>query len=165
MKNALLLLATIILFSSCTENYSNGERIGFVTQFSRTGVMWKSHEGHLNMTQTGMNSSQPFDFSVDNDNEDQRVVSTLDSAATLGWKVKLRYHETMGKNWLNNRGDTNHFVTTVEVLDKKPMENLFGNQTPSTPKTTNKTDTIYIIVLDPQWVKQLPDGTIIKKSK
>ena len=56
--------ATLML-QSCSENYSNGERIGVVTQFSKSGVIWKSHEGHLNVTQTGMNSSVPFDFSIE----------------------------------------------------------------------------------------------------
>ena len=162
MKNLVILFTVTLLLSSCTENYSNGERIGLVTQFSRTGIIWKSWEGHLNMTQTGMNSSQPFDFSVDNDNEDQNLIATLDSAATLGWKVKLRYHETAGKNWFKNRGNTDHFITAVEVLDKNPLGSVFGQKTPTTP-TAGKPDTIYIIVLDPQWVKELPDGTIIKK--
>ena len=66
------LLAAIFALPGCSENYSNGERIGVVTQFSNTGVIWKSHEGHLNVTQTGMNSSVPFDFSIDNDNENRQ---------------------------------------------------------------------------------------------
>jgi hypothetical protein len=47
----------IIFLSSCSENYSNGERIGLITQFSHKGLFWKSWEGQLNLTQTGMNSS------------------------------------------------------------------------------------------------------------
>ena len=121
-----VLLAAIILFSSCSsENYSNGERIGVITQFSRTGIFWKSWEGHLNATQTGMNSSVPFDFSIDNESEPGRVIRTIDSAAQYGWKVKLRYHETFGKNWFNNRGETDHFITTVEVLDRA-MATMFS---------------------------------------
>ena len=164
MKNILILFAAVLLLSSCTENYSNGERIGLVTQFSRTGVIFKSWEGHLNMTQTGMNSSQAFDFSVDSDREDPKIIELLDSAATYGWKVKLKYHETMGKNWFRNRGDTDHFISSVEILDKNPVGTVFGQKPPSNQPSI-KTDTIYIIVLDPQWVKQLPNGTIIKKSQ
>ena len=91
MKKQFLLaiaFASLIL-TSCSENYSNGERIGVITQFSETGLIWKSWEGHLNVTQTGMNSSVPFDFSIDNDNPNQAVINTLDSAAQHGWKVKL----------------------------------------------------------------------------
>lgn len=142
----ILLPLMVMLFTSCSENYSNGERIGLVTQFSKTGITWKSWEGHLNMTQTGMNSSTPFDFSIDNDNEDPLIVKALDSAATLGWKVKITYHETMGYNWFKNRGNTDHFVTNVEVLDKNPVGHVLG-----TDKSNNQTgrvvDTIYVVIV------------------
>jgi hypothetical protein len=122
MKKILAVLLSLVLLTSCSENYSNGERIGVVTQFSKTGVVWKSNEGHLNVTQTGMNSSVPFDFSIDNDNESEELIKKIDSAAQFGWKVKLVYHETFGKNWFNNRGETDHFVTDCQVLEKN-----FGN--------------------------------------
>lgn len=96
MKKLLFLLLISISLISCSENYSNGERIGVVTQFSKSGIIFKSHEGHLNVTQTGMNSSVPFDFSIDRDNEDPTVVAAIDSAAQYGWKVKLIYHEVFG---------------------------------------------------------------------
>lgn len=151
MHKILMFLIACILLSSCTENYSNGERIGLITQFSRTGIFWKSYEGHLNLTQTGMNSSSavPFDFSIDNDNEPKGLVATIDSAAQHGWKVKLTYHETAGKNWLGNRGGTDHFITSCEILDKNPIQhalNGVGNTTPQdTPKGVVR-DTIYVII-------------------
>ncbi|MBS1903490.1 MAG: hypothetical protein JSS75_07300 [Bacteroidetes bacterium] len=119
MKKTFTFIAVALLFAGCaSEDYSNGERIGLITQFSRAGIFWKSWEGHLNVTQTGMNSSVPFDFSVDNDAEPPLVIRTLDSAARFGWKVKLVYHETFNKNWFSNRGETNHFITRVDVLDR-----------------------------------------------
>ena len=150
MKVALLIAFCIFLFflSSCSENYSNGERIGVITQFSNTGVIWKSHEGHLNVTQTGMNSSVPFDFSVDNDNESPDVIRLLDSAAQFGWKVKLVYHQTFGKNWFKNRGETDHFVNKVEVLEKN-FGNMFnGSSYDSTAnnRTGKIIDTIYVVI-------------------
>lgn len=147
------MIATVLILSSCSENYSNGERIGVITQFSKSGVIYKSHEGHLNVTQTGMNSSVPFDFSVDNDNEPETVIATLDSAAEHGWKVKLVYHETRGWNWFDNRGETNHFVTDVEVLEKNFGNAFNGKQlekqieSKSEEKITGKTrDTIYVVI-------------------
>lgn len=148
----LLLALAITSLTSCSENYSNGERIGLVTQFSKTGIIWKSWEGHLNMTQTGMNSSTPFDFSVDNDKEDASLVSILDSSANFGWKVKITYHQTSGYNWFNNRGETNHFVTSVQVLDKNPIGHAFGNNTDDKKsncdcKVSGKViDTIYVVI-------------------
>lgn len=157
MKNkiTIFLIAIIAIFTtSCTENYSNGERIGMVTKFSEKGLVYKSWEGHLNTTQTGMNSSEGFDFSVDNDVNDPIVIATLDSAATYGWKVKIKYHETFGKNWFSNRGETNYFVNEVDILDKNPMSSLFGTKSDTTStksncdcKTNGRTiDTIYVVI-------------------
>lgn len=145
MKKLILFAAIAIAFCSCTENYSNGERIGVVTQLSNTGVFWKSWEGHLNVTQTGMNSSVPFDFSIDNDHEDPAVIKTLTDAAQNGWKVKLIYHETQGKNWFNNRGETNHFISKVEVLDKN-MASLFNNKGEAADRPGRIIDTIYVVI-------------------
>ena len=149
----LALLATISM-TSCTENYSNGERIGMITKFSKKGLVFDSWEGSLNTTQTGMNSATPFEFSVDNDVNDATVISTLDSAATNGWKVKIKYHETFGKNWFSNRGETNYFVKDVVVLDRDPIGNMFGGgeakkykNSNCDCKTTGKViDTIYVVI-------------------
>jgi len=145
MKNkSIIAVCLLLVLSSCSENYSNGERIGVVTQFSETGIIYKSWEGHLNVTQTGMNSSVPFDFSIDNDKPDQQVINTIDSAAQHGWKVKLVYHETAGWNWFHNRGETDHFITKVEVLEKN-FGNAFNGNTES--KTTGRViDTIYVVI-------------------
>lgn len=141
-----LLITSLFTTTSCSENYSKGERIGVITQFSETGMIWKSNEGHLNVTQTGMNSSVPFDFSIDNDNKNQEAVNTLDSAAQHGWKVKLKYHETFGKNWFNNRGQTDHFITDVEVLEKNFGNAFNGNNKVTEKSTGHIIDTIYVVI-------------------
>ena len=146
--NLIVLIATIVGFTSCSENYSNGERIGLITQFSRSGLMFKTYEGHLNLTQTGMNSSSavPFDFSIDRDKEDQALIAKIDSAAQYGYKVKLTYHETFGWNWFNNRGETEHFILTCEILDKNPIQSAF-NGTKSTTNSNVIHDTIYVVIV------------------
>ena len=139
-----VVLLVVIASLFCSENYSNGERIGVITQFSESGLIWKSWEGHLNVTQTGMNSSVPFDFSIDNDKPDQEIINILDSAAQYGWKVKLVYHETFGKNWLSNRGETNYFISKVEVLEKNFGNAFNGNKQ---QKIGGKViDTIYVVI-------------------
>jgi len=147
----LAIVAVAFINTSCTENYANGERIGLVTQFSQSGIVWKSWEGHLNLTQTGMNSSsaQPFDFSVDNDHPEEDVISLIDSAANFGWKIKITYHETFGKNWFHNRGETSHFVTKVEVLDRNPVANAFngGKIHENSAVSGRVIDTIYVVII------------------
>jgi hypothetical protein len=144
IKFIFLALVATITMTSCTENYSNGERIGMITKFSEKGLIWSSWEGTLNTTQTGMNSAEPFEFSVDNDVNDPVVIATLDSAATQGWKVKIKYHQTFGKNWFSNRGETNHFVKSVEVLDRDPMGSVFGNNNNPGGKVV---DTVYVVIV------------------
>jgi hypothetical protein len=149
------LLAIVVLsMTSCSENYSNGERIGMITKFSQKGLIWSSWEGTLNTTQTGMNSAEPFEFSVDNDVNDPKVIATLDSAANYGWKVKVTYHQVKGWNWFNNRGETNYFAKEVTVLDKNPLANMFGNENNSGNTSTGNQnvvggrviDTIYVVI-------------------
>lgn len=124
MKKIKFVITTCLLFlilgltTSCSENYSNGERIGIITQFSHKGIWWKSWEGHLNVTQTGMNTANSFDFSIDNDKQDETLVKTIDSAAIHGWKVKLVYHQVFGFNWFENRGHTDFFIEKCEVLER-----------------------------------------------
>jgi hypothetical protein len=119
-----ILLATLVvasLFTSCKEHFSDGERVGTVTKFSKAGVFWDSWDGLLNITQTGMNSSgEPFAFSIDNDrNDQQKLIDTLVKAQVEGWKVKIKYHQVWGaKNVFNNRGESDFFVDDVIVLDK-----------------------------------------------
>lgn len=136
---------------SYTENYSNGDKIGTITAFKKEGRIFKSYEAHLNVTQTGANSSAGFDFSVDNDENPKDVIAILDSAQNNGWKIKVVYHEVMGWNIWENRGHTNFFVTKVVVLDKnfdKPLNNV---SQPVNPIQNNSIqgirDTIYIVVV------------------
>jgi hypothetical protein len=140
-----LSLGLALVMTSCTENYSNGERIGMITKFSQKGLVFDSWEGTLNTTQTGMNSAQPFEFSVDNDVNDPKTIAKLDSAATYGWKVKIKYHQTFGKNWFSNRGETNFFVNEVQVLDKDPIGNMFGDKA-AAPTGGRVVDTIYVVI-------------------
>ena len=136
-----LILTVVFVFVFSTENYSEGERIGFITKFSKKGRFWKSWEGELNLTQTGMNTSSVFQFSLDNDMQQNDVVSLIDSAANNGWKVKLNYHETSFKNLFDNRGETNYFITNMTILDKHPLGiSPFGNQ------TGRVIDTIYVVI-------------------
>jgi len=106
-RTLFLSLAAVVMFTSCTENQANGERIGMITKFTKGGIIWKSHEAHLNATQTGMNSAEGFDFSVDNDINDPVIIATLDSAATLylsgaGTSTRSAYIQGINTGGANN---------------------------------------------------------------
>ena len=103
-KLILLLICTLFCLTSCKEHFSDGERVGTITKFSKAGVIWDSWDGHLNITQTGMNSAgEPFAFSLDNDRNDQdSIINLLSEAQLKGWKIKLLYHQVWGlKNVLS----------------------------------------------------------------
>lgn len=139
-----IILCTVFL-QSCKENYSNGEKVGNLIEFTQKGVIYDSWEGRLNMTQTGMNTSgEPFSFSFDNDRDDQdSIINLMKQAQVEGWKLKIRYHEVWGfKNVFYNRGETNYFVDGVTVLDKdfaNPLRQLGQQQ-------GRVVDTIFVVI-------------------
>ena len=143
-----LAFAACTLLTSCKENYSNGEKVGNLIEFTQKGVWWDSWEGRLNMTQTGMNTSgEPFSFSFDNDRSDQdSLILLMKEAQVKGWKLKVRYHEVWGmKNFLHNRGETAYFIDDVTVLDKdfaNPLKNSLGNSS----RQGRVVDTIYVVI-------------------
>lgn len=155
MKKYLLFALIIMTFGlmSCSENYSNGERIGLVTKFSKKGLIFKSWESEINLTQTGMNTSSLFECSIDNDRPDATLIATMDSAAVHGWKVKIQYHQVFGWNWFSNRGETDFFVTGIQVLDRNMTNNARELTNPGF-NTSNRQgkvqDTIYVIIIDPK---------------
>ena len=132
---------------SCKENYSNGEKVGNLIEFTTKGVFWDSWEGRLNLTQTGMNTSgDPFSFSFDNDRNDQdSLISIMKEAQVKGWKLKIRYHSVWGfKNFFCNRGETDYFVDDVTILDKdfaNPLKHI--QQAQSAGRVV---DTIYVVI-------------------
>jgi hypothetical protein len=145
------------------ENYSNGERIGYVTKFSHKGQFWKSWEGELNLTQTGMNTSSTFDFSIDNDKNLSNVIATIDEAVNKGWKVKLTYHQVNFRNWFSNRGETDYFVDNIVVLDKNtPGSNsLLGGD----DSRGHIIDTVYVVIDKSELQQQMQAKKVLNENK
>lgn len=147
VRAALMLpvLAGSMLLQGCKENYSNGEKVGNLIEFTRKGVIYDSWEGRLNLTQTGMNTSgEPFSFSFDNDRTDQdSIIELMKQAQVEGWKVKLRYHEVWGfKNVFYNRGETGYFIDGLTVLDKdfaNPLKQMGSRQ-------GQVIDTVFVVI-------------------
>ena len=145
MKYVVIILALLML-AGCKENYSNGEKVGNLIEFTRKGVFWDSWEGRLNLTQTGMNTSgDPFSFSFDNDRNDQdSLFSIMKQAQVAGWKLKIRYHSVWGfRNFFGNRGETDYFVDDVTILDKD-FANPLKHLQPS--RSGRVVDTVYVVI-------------------
>jgi hypothetical protein len=146
ISKLIVLIGLLISFTSCTENYSNGDRVGLISKFSKKGLVFNTWEGSMSITQTGMNQSgNDFEFSIDRDNQNDELINKIDSAVQLGYKVKLRYHETYGWNWWKNRGETDYFVTSCEILDKTPVQSTFNGN--SSNSATIIHDTIYVVIV------------------
>jgi aryl-phospho-beta-D-glucosidase BglC (GH1 family) len=147
----LFLIFTLTL-EGCKEHFSDGERVGTVTKFSKAGVIWDSWDGDLNLTQTGMNSAgEPFSFSFDNDRSDQdSLIELVNEAQRYGWKIKIVYHQVWGlKNVLNNRGENDYFVDNVIVLDKtfaKPLGDITKKDTVLQIGTID--NPLYVVIME-----------------
>lgn len=146
----ILALVTMSM-TSCKEHFSDGERVGTVTKFSKAGVFYDSWDGLLNITQTGMNSSgEPFAFSMDNDRTDQdSLINLLIKAQVEGWKVKIKYHQVWGfKNAFHNRGESDYFVDDVIILDKNfsKIKDVITGASPSKDKVNR--DTLYVKIVE-----------------
>lgn len=120
MKKVLIITVMAIAmfnFTSCCTTSQNGTAVGYITDFYNEGAIWKSWEGHINMTQTGTNTAQGCNFSIDNDVKiDTALINKLQMAVDSGYKVKLTYHAYLGTNWFQNKGCTNNFVTACDYI-------------------------------------------------
>ena len=152
--NLAIVMLLMVSFTSCKENYSVGEKVGNLIEFTKKGLIWESWEGRMNLTQTGMNTSgEPFQFSFDNDRNDQdSLVQLLYQAQIEGWKVKLKYHEVWGlKNVFFNRGETDYFIDDVEILDRNfanPLRQMGNRQ-------GQVVDTVWVVVDKAEMLKHM----------
>lgn len=109
-----LLVVFGILYALTGWSYSDGERAGTVSKFSRRGFIFKTYEGVLNVGgfsgETGSLTPQYFDFSVDND----AVAKQITQAVKTGQRVTLHYEEKIIKFPWN--GETKYYITGVEIV-------------------------------------------------
>jgi hypothetical protein len=115
-----LLGAPLILLLSCwgmsltsglMPDYSTGTREGYLTKISEKGVIWKTHEGEMQIGTGDLAALQkPFAFSVNKNNSDVYKLVYENQ----GKKVKLSY-----KGWLimpYSIGDSNCEVVDVHLI-------------------------------------------------
>lgn len=117
-----LLIVFGVLYALTGWSYSDGERAGTISKFSRRGFVFKTYEGVLNVGgfsgETGSLTPQYFDFSVD----DNAVASQITQAVKTGQRVTLHYEEKILK--LPWNGETKYYITGVEVVG--PTQQPYG---------------------------------------
>lgn len=95
--------------------YSEGERAGVVSKFSKKGYVFKTYEGELNVGAQGQVSNMNqniWAFTLQN-SDDTAIVNNLEEAMLYGKRVRLHYEQRIFKFfWM---GDSEFFVTKVDV--------------------------------------------------
>lgn len=109
-----LLVVFGILYALTGWSYSDGERAGTISKFSRRGFVFKTYEGVLNVGgfsgETGSLTPQYFDFSV----KDDAIATQVTNAVKSGQRVTLHYEEKIIR--LPWNGDTKYYITAVELI-------------------------------------------------
>ena len=98
-------------------NYSSGVRAGVPVKFSKKGVVFKTHEGELNVG--GLTNSAdgaiPTTWRFSIRKYEDEALAAMERAMTEQRRVKLHYNEKYVQ--LFWRGDTKYFVHEVEILE------------------------------------------------
>lgn len=109
----LAVLGLLLSFLATKVPYSEGERAGVVSKFSRKGFVFKTDEGELNVGaqgQVGNMANNLWAFTVDSD--DPAMSKKLEDAMLTGRRLRLHYEQRYLKFfWM---GDTEYFVTRVD---------------------------------------------------
>ncbi|HKL02808.1 MAG TPA: hypothetical protein VJ911_04000 [Cryomorphaceae bacterium] len=106
-----------VMFFLYYGTYSTGVRAGVVLKISERGMIFKTHEGQLDILSFGAvksdnQLSQTFEFSVEKSRND--LIDKIEDVALSGERVRLRYEEKYAV--LPWRGETKYFVTDVERM-------------------------------------------------
>jgi hypothetical protein len=109
-----LLIVITFLLSSCID-YSDGDRVGVITKFSRKGLLFKTWEGELNLGGLRKNAdnnvvANTWKFTVENN---VLVINQIEDALDSNKTVKLHYkQEFWSAPW---RAETNYFIDSVKI--------------------------------------------------
>ena len=100
----LLIVSSLFFLSGCgVITFSDGDRTGKVVKFSNKGILVKTWEGQMALTDV-----RTFNFTV----RDTALVEKIKTASKAGKKVTLTYEQKLGK-WFW-QGDTTYWITAVE---------------------------------------------------
>ncbi|MFT4033885.1 MAG: hypothetical protein QM669_15835 [Siphonobacter sp.] len=116
----LVLLGIGVLWLLTFINYSEGERAGTISRFSKRGYVFKTWEGELyvngNSGGTGQLNAEKWAFSVKSSND--TTINTINQALRTGKRVTLFYQEKLVQ--FDFEGETKYFVVRAEFADGRP---------------------------------------------
>lgn len=84
-----VLSAILVVTTMCgcgVGEYSDGERSGIVTKISKRGIIWKTWEGCLALTQS---AESCWNFSV----TDESFVKAIQEASKVGKRITIKYSQ------------------------------------------------------------------------
>ncbi|MES2517996.1 MAG: hypothetical protein V4585_07810, partial [Bacteroidota bacterium] len=90
----ILVIAVAFSFLATKVPYSEGERAGVVSKFSRKGYIFKTYEGELNVGaqgQVGNMANNLWAFTIDSD--DPNMSKQLEDAMLTGKRLRLHYEQ------------------------------------------------------------------------
>lgn len=108
------LLVLLVTFLLSQFSFSDGDRAGTITKFSRKGYIFKTYEGELlqgGVTDgTGAFNAEKFLFSVSPGQDS--VIHRIERALLNGRRVRVHYEEKYFRFfWM---GDTKYYITEVD---------------------------------------------------
>ncbi|MBO9636646.1 hypothetical protein [Siphonobacter aquaeclarae] len=113
----LLILGIGIFWVLTLVNYSEGERAGTITRFSKRGYVFKTWEGELLLggfsQGTGQLNAEKWNFTVESSRDS--TINTINEGLRTGRRITLFYEEKLFQfDW---NGETKFFVTRAEFAD------------------------------------------------
>lgn len=111
----LAMLATVMVTSGCTgcgSGYSEGDRVGVVTKFSRKGLICKSWEGEMVLTGFRSADNGAVVANIWRFSANDAVASQVSKAMQTGGPLKLSYSQWA---WGPFCQDTEYDITKVEL--------------------------------------------------
>jgi hypothetical protein len=121
----LLALLALYLYAMVSWSYSEGDRAGWVQNFSRKGWICKTWEGELAMVSLPGSTPEKFFFTV----WDPKVAAEIEK--NVGQRVQLHYEHKVGLP-SSCFGETRQWVNRVTVIPEIPLGP--GLVVPTTPQ-------------------------------
>lgn len=93
--------------------YSSGERVGKIIKIADRGLIWKTTEAEMVLSQGGFSVTYIWDFSVDNKAPNKNIIKDeLQKAFDSGVSVKIKYDQMAGSvPW---RSKTTYLIKDIE---------------------------------------------------